>query len=548
TIKTSLKQGGAIDFQYLQLKESRQYLFLIDVSTQNNHRTKILDYFIKALQKEDAPIEYFLFDKDPRSCWNDKSPEGISLKHLAHIYQSHQLILCSDGKVLLNAESENLVNWIKIFDAWRKKLLLTPKVYKDWNIKEQTLSEKFRMLPCTPNGITYLVDALESVEALDYEKLGYSQEEEVYQNITIPSTWQEEQLIRYLEAEFVKAQNGKTDDTLLRWIAACSIPPILFWQWTFYIGQLLSDSINNRLSLEHLFQIARISWFSEGKMPEQVRLILINWLEKKYPDWLDSLRKEWNSILNLEENLPPPNSVAWDGHRIEVILNQLLQNSSWRKKRALELELDRLMLGQKDQDAMVIQYLKKRYDALEAVLSNRFRQFIQKKENLFWRFRMWVWQVPVFLILLLSSVLTHYSVPVTTFKFNNYISAMTFSEDGESFFVANGRGGLAVCETNGEWKQGLAEQKSSILALSNGIDDNQIQAGFSDNTIVHWDISGVPLLLYKNEERLIRDVAFHPNNDKIALLAFAKNRAELWNIKTNELLLTLQHSENVTHA
>jgi len=270
-----------------------------------------------------------------------------------------------------------------------------------------------------------------------------------------------------------------------RWIAACSIPPVMFWHWTLHVGQLLSEGVHNHLTLENLFQLIRLPWFIEGRMPEEVRLTLISWLEENYPGLLFQLRQEWDTVLNLEENLPPQGSMAWEGHRIEIILNELLQNPEWTKRRKLEIELEQLMLGKEERDAMVIKYLEKKYNSLETVLSNRFRKFVQEKEGLFWRFRMWVWQLPLVLLFFVLSLLTSYSEPVTTFEFGNSkgVTALSFMNDSKSLLVASGKGDLALCTVEGQWVQGLEGKDASIMGLANSADGNRILAGTSVNVL-----------------------------------------------------------------
>ena len=546
TIKTSMAKGGAIDLQYLQFKQGRQYLILLDTSSQNNHRSKILNLFIESLKKEGAPVKYYFFDRDPRQCWNDDEPKGISLKQLAHSYQNSHLICCSDNHFLLEPTTGEFASWTNVFDAWRKKLILTPRDYHHWDHQEIMLSKMFSLLPCTPKGISFLVDSLESVESLDYKKLGYIEtDERLYNSIQIPAQLKGAQLIAYLEAEFANSQYDKTNEVLLKWIAACAMPPVLFWHWTLYVGQLLSTEIHNHLSLENLFQLIRLPWFIDGKMPEDVRLTLINWLEEKHPGWLSTLRREWDSILNLEENLPPPNSIAWEGHRLEIVLNELLMNPSWTEKRKLELELEQLMYGKEEQDAMLIKYLDKKNNALEAVLSNRFRRFIQEKDSFFWRFRMWVWQLPVLLILFISSLLMNPTEPVVTFQFKNRITGLAFSNDNQSFLVASGLGGLSVCTVEGEWVQGLEESKSSLMGLSYNHNGTKILAGSSDNLISSWDVSGVPLFMRQGPKMFVKDVAFHPLKPNIVLIGYFEKKAELWDIKRNERLLVVHHKDEV---
>ncbi|MEM9917735.1 MAG: WD40 repeat domain-containing protein [Bacteroidota bacterium] len=541
TVRNSVKKGGAVAFEYLELKTSRQYLFLFDTLPANDHQAHLVNYFIKRLQQAGAPIEYFHLDKDTLSCWNQSRSRHIPLYQLAHSYQNHQLIFCSKGEALVDLGKEGLTDLADTFDAWRDKVLLTPNSHSHWGATEGSLLRHFQILPCTPGGLSSLVEALESKEELDYVKFGWAELDKPYQPIELPKDLNRHNVVDFLKTQFVENRANNANDLLLRWIAACAIPPQLFWHWTLLVGELLSDKRYNRLNLENLFTIVRLPWFVEGEMPEAIRLGLIDWLEEKYPAWMAELRKEWHKVLNLEENLPPPNTMAWKGHRLEIILNELLQNPGWAKRRRLELELERLIYGQKENDAMVIKYLENKYQPLDAKLTERFRPFVQEKESLFWRFRMWVWQVPVFGLLFLSSLLIHYTVPVTIFPFEQRVTAMAFAKDGQSFYVANGNGGLAVCSVSGEWLQGLEEKKSPIIEIANSLDGNMILGASDDNTVFRWDVSGVPLFMHQGAKSLVKAMAFHPFDPSLVLIGFFNKRAELWDLRQQKPLLELPH-------
>lgn len=542
TIKSSLKKGGAIDFQYQQLRQNKEYLFLLDVSSKNDHRANVLKLFVDKLIEEGSPIEYFLFDGNPSRLWNDRKPKGISLKELGHSYKNSQLIYCSSGHDLLNSNDKTLL--LKELGDWRKKLFLSPLVYTSWGAAEIELEQTFKLLPCTPQGISLLVDSLESVDNLDYRKEGDIEKDKLlYDQIKLPNGLKGDQLMAFLESKFITHQHGIKNDTLLKWIAACSIPPVLFWQWTLHVGQLLSTSIQKELSLENLFQIIRLSWFVDGKMPEDVRHTLIAWLEEKHPNWLFRLRNEWHTVLNLEENLPLLGSVAWEGHRLEVILNELLQDPNWSKRRKLELELEQLMYGKVQNDAMLVRYLEKKKNPLEAVLSKQFRQFVQEKEGLFWRLRMWVWQVPALVTCFLGLLLVHYTAPVTSFQFKDRISELAFTNDSKHLMIASGQGSLAICTKEGEWVQGIDNSKGAIVALSN--QGNKYLAGFVNNSLACWDKSGAPLFLQQRENKMVQDVAFHPLDPNIVLIAYFGKKAELWNIQEDQKILELQHNDVV---
>jgi hypothetical protein len=547
TIEASIQKGGAIDFQYARLTQSKQYLVLLDISSQNNHQAKVFDLLMKSLEKDEAPIVRFYFDGDPRLCWNEKQAKEISLQSLQHNYQDYYLIICSNGFQFLQAETNELTDWALMFNTWRRRVLLTPRLDSEWGMREEVLGKHFRLLPGHPQGILDVVSTLELVEHIDYRKAHKHQPvEEDALPVQIPSSLPPDQLLTLLKAEFTDHRPGEEQDHILQWIAACAIPPVLFWDWTLFTGKYLGSTENDILTLENLLRIARIPWFIEGKMPDTVRNTLLDWMERSHPDTLYRLRNEWNQILRLEENLPPLGSIAWEGHRVEIIMNKLLQNPKWYERRKLEIELERLIHGQQEQDAMVVRYLDNKKGTLEAVLSNRFRRFIQEKQGIVWHWRNWTWQLPILIMMLFSTLLVHYTEPVTIFQFEDYISELAFTPDSKSIVVANDQGSLAMCSVDGNWLQGKKAQGGKVVGLATSTDGKIILTGNTNNKITYWDILGTPVLHENNGgKRLVNAVAFHPADPYLALIGYFANQAELRDMRTGAVNAVFPHDGQV---
>lgn len=532
TIESSVRRGGAIDIQFEQAGQSRQYLVLVDAAARNNHHAKIFNLLAETLQENEAPLERFFFDGNPRFCRNERWPQGLPLSKLEQYCQDCHLIICGTGHSLLYPGKSELLPWAGALMAWRRRVILTPRPPEMWDEREAALVKKFRLLPGNPHGISLLIETLEAVDPPDYEKRAHSvRKTEGYPTIWLPPGLPAEELIAFLKAEFAHVQPGEKDAVLLRWVAACALPPVLFWDWTLHVGQMLSTPGDNRLTLENLFQIARLPWFAEGRMPDEARLALLAWLEEEHPHWLLRVRQQWGNILQLEENLPPLGSIAWDGHRVEIILNELLQNPDWRRRRRLELELERLIHGKEERDVMVVRYLEKRKGALEEALSGRFRSFVQEQQGIVWHWRPWAWQLPAFLLLALATLMTNYKEQAITFKFDQYITDVVFSPDSKSVMAAYGRGGLGVCTAEGKWVQGRTEKESKIIGLSVSTDGHTIAAGTSAGQFDYWDVSGTSIYRSGGGSRLAKAVAFHPLDPFRVVVGYYDNVAEVWNLR-----------------
>ena len=536
TIHSTVKKGGQVMFEYSQRQQLKDYLFLVDIHSSENHRARLYELIANTLQSTDVPVERFSFDGDIRMCHNEKFPQGISLSMLQHKYAGYRLVIFSTGEQLPGDRLNYDGNWPAAFDAWRIKALMTPKPAVEWGETEAQLARHFRLLPATPGGFTDLIDSLEVIEPKNY--LRWTDEpEEIASPVFFKGKPTEQVMHEELSRQFMEKKDGEDDDRLLRWIAACALPPVLFWEWTLYMGHLLSDPGERFLNTDNLFKIIRLSWFVEGKMPEDVRKALIEMAELRFPFWLDTVKYEWEHVLKLEENIPPMGSIAWHGHRIQVILSELLQDANRRKRRELEQELDALLAaGGNQHDAMVIHYMEGRKSPLDHVVSERFRKYVYEPQGLFWRLRDWVWQVPAVASVLLATLLVHYTEPVTTFKFRDNITALAVSPDGSTFVAASGMGNIGICNTTGDWIMGVETPNDRVVTTGFSWDEKQIVAGSEDGGINIWNRKGGVVRSFHAEPgKMVTSMTFSPDL-KYVLIGFFAGYAELRDVTDNVVL------------
>lgn len=544
TINASINNGGMIEFNYLQTLNTKHYLVLIDINADDNHRAKLHDFIVKNLLNYDVPITYFYFSDDCQLCWNE-TIKSITINELRHKYGDYQLIIFSDGTTLINANLSALNDWTTVFDAWRKKVILTPRIPNDWANQEALLTQKFRILPANTEGVAALVETLEAVEPKAY--VLWKGHRNQAQTIDIRDNMNAEELYAFLETTFTVHKNGVKDNRFAQWIAACALPPVPFWDWTLYVGELLNQSGNPCLTLPNLFKLSQINWFIEGKIPNNYRGLLIKWLEINHPYFLIKLINEWSWVLKLETNLPPVGSLAWQGHRVQVVLNDLLRQSTKEERRKLELELDNLLEGEAVKDALVVHYLDGRSSLLDNMLSDKFRKFIQTKKSILWRWRDWTWQLPIVLSVLLLTLFIHYSEPVTTFNFNTNITALSFANDGKSFLTANQDGKIGICDDD-RWIQSV-DTKYNIIDLATATINNEpiVSAINNKGDVMLWNqLQGTsnydPITTLKN----VNCAAISTDLKHLIVGYYTTNHAELWDIDKKTFISFLGHKDAIT--
>ena len=532
TIHQSVRNGGMISFEYTTLTENQRYLVLIDSNSIHNHQTKLYDEFIKSLQESEAPITTFYFDKTTDRFWNKRFSKGLSLFQLQHRYADAQLLIFGNGEQFADSNP---------FEAWRKKIILTPKSVDQWSSNEKALEQNFSVLPATTEGLNVLMEVMETIEPKPFLVEYPVENPSKYNVLEVPYHYTPNEL-----EQFLKENLENVDDTMICWIAACAFPKVLYWNWTQLVGQFLSTPNANLLTIENYLQLNRLSWFNQDyKIPEASRLTLLNWLETYFPELFDELRQLWGIVLNLEENTPPLGTDEWKNHRIQVILNLLPSVQSGKERRELEEELEDLIYTNYLDDALVLKYQEEKKHPMDTMLSPLFKQFIQKKKTIFWKYRDWTWQVPAIGMVFLLSLLTNLSQPVTTLQFDEFITEIAFAKDSKSFVIAHGNGKLAICDVNGKFLQGSEIEREDIIGMSFSEDGKTILTGTNESEFAFWDISGAPIYQNNLDMPLANDIAFHPKNQNLIVVGQYNNKAILYDINSPNDKIELAHEHSV---
>ena len=393
TVKATILRGGLATFRYRQPTHADEYLFLIDIHDVNDHRAQVFDLLYKTLERSEVLIDRFFYDGDMRLCWNETYRNGIKINELAHRFGSSRLVIVGTAATLIDASTGAAVEWITIFDTWRQRALLTPRAPSEWKASERVLAAKFRLLPANLKGMAALAETLEAVDPPDFRRWRTVADPN-FEQIILPEKLSAAAIWSNLEAEFTTYKNGKTDDRLLQWLAACAVSPVLHWDATLFFGHLI-DNLNPQfgtdtplVNLDNLFKINRLSWFIDGKMPESGRRALLDFLEKTHPSVLATVRTRWDAVL--QENLVAAQkaaeesgesfnaSVAFDELRLQMIVNDLQRNEVAENDRQKHLnELRGLTRGGKKGDFLALEILQKEAEKEEGLKKNNLA-FLKK--------------------------------------------------------------------------------------------------------------------------------------------------------------------------
>ena len=325
TINTLVKQPGQVALHYRQLSQAPSYLLLIDQRAQNDHRAKIFDLLYAYLQFNEVQVSRFYFHADPKFCFNDDYPMGIPVAQLYPQNRSARLLILTYGYELFSSSTNAWSPWTKVFLQWKDRAILSPLPTSNWGAMEQRLAERFTILPATPLGLAAAIEEFQAEEAQHWEDYL-----DLITDAPTEPIYYQGDLIATLEQYY-------PDPVIRKWIAACALYPTLHWELTLHIGALLQREYShpNLTSVENLLELVRLPWFVDGRIPDQARDELVQWLE--------ATGEEMPIRSLLLESLdrapaPPDGSVAYADYRMQLVFNQWMLEQDAAKKAELEEE------------------------------------------------------------------------------------------------------------------------------------------------------------------------------------------------------------------
>ncbi|MFK7947181.1 MAG: SUMF1/EgtB/PvdO family nonheme iron enzyme [Saprospiraceae bacterium] len=389
TVKATIKSGGQINFQYTQQTRPPEYLMLIDRRSAANHRAAMFNMLFDAFRNNDVLVERFYFDSDIRLVFNEVTPNGIKLKDLKYRFQNARLLILSNGYNLLNARNGKLAKWTSILSAWKDKAIMTPNVPSNWGRKERQLAKQFVILPSTVFGFKNVIEEFENTEPADFDK---------WKEVKATNLEKIEfkgDLIKTLEYYYAKGD----DKRIIKWIAACAVYPTIHWDLTLSIGKLLAEKTNDLelMSLDNLLLINRLPWFIEGKIPEQVRQELVEYLGQNDAEWLKDVRQHLHELL--QNNPPPEDSVAFEDYQMNVVINEMMMTDEKIKKKALEEKFRKMIEQGIEPDVTVLKYLDRAKNPLDFYVPDAWKKYVFNDGKPFLGRKGWTWAIPLWTVL-----------------------------------------------------------------------------------------------------------------------------------------------------
>lgn len=337
TVQATVRDAGRINFRYRQPTQPDEYLLLIDIRSENDHRARLFDAIFQHLRRNEVYIVRYFYRQDPRFCWSEHPQSAIALQDLHQRFPTHRLVMVGTGNALLGKTDGELAPWAAVFDGWRYRTLLSTRPPAQWGYEEQTLATRFRLAPATLRGLADWVDNAGVEENTDLNRWRKTTDEWA-EPIALPDHLAPATFVTALRAEYTDFTPDGSDVRLFLWVAAVALSPVLHWDATRFFAEVVEqhDPRPNQplFTPRALQQLCRLPWFTTGRMPDNARRGLLRWLQTEQPDLLDRLRAAWKQTLeqNLEylrqqaqdqSQTPFEETTAYEQLRLTMLVNEL---------------------------------------------------------------------------------------------------------------------------------------------------------------------------------------------------------------------------------
>ncbi|AEW03353.1 hypothetical protein A4D02_04865 [Niastella koreensis] len=291
SIHKSVRNAGFTSLVYSNEWKDRKYLFLVDNTHPQSHRHAYLNHLVNTLCASVTKVARYNFQGTPNQV-QDEHGNTISLEKLADKYAGYHLLLFSDGHFL-----EMPVP----FQRWNSRSIITPVPLPDWSLHETLLQKNnFLLVPAETTAVALLAQAIAEDGEITQQQLHkrlqglYSLKDQEFKNV--------QDVKQYLN-----------DKKLFQLLCSLAIYPRLQWSLTVaLLDAILKNNTSGEPAVEltHdlLLKVARIPWLQEEKLPDNIRLQL-----------LDSLAAETEviaretilALLDEARTITPANSPAY---------------------------------------------------------------------------------------------------------------------------------------------------------------------------------------------------------------------------------------------
>lgn len=259
--------------------QQSEFLALISRKNPNDQQTKLFDFLLDLLKKQNVLIDKYYYTNSLLTCMHETEHTEISLEKLSEKYPEHILLIFGEATELIYPDYPAIIpGYMALLNRWQYKAIMTPVSFSDWGNKEKkVLLQQLPVFPVDIAGQLLLMQKL-FIEEMNIVAVLNQYSDEFYEAGMVDFEDLDELLDYCDEAAWAKLNDtNKYSNILFQWIAALAAYPKISWELTLAIGKAILDKSDctQQLNFTNLLRLARISWMQAGKFPDYTRLNLL---------------------------------------------------------------------------------------------------------------------------------------------------------------------------------------------------------------------------------------------------------------------------------
>ena len=289
SLHATLRAGGAVQLQFATQRRLPDYLVLIDRVSVADHEGALADVVLRRFSAEQVPYSAYDFHGDPRRARAIGTGVVADLADLAALHGAHPLILFTEAERFFVDDAEQAPEqtqaWVDQLLTWPMTVILTPKPRAEWAARERRLQALgFIVLPATPAGIAGFAALLNAGAAepiggtADAAHAGAATAADLPLDLlrVRPDRWVRQTAPAPDEIDaLVQALQAGLGARGFELLGAIAVFPAVHAEVTLWLADALSRGDVPGLDEDLFGRLARLPWLRRGRLPDWLRLALI---------------------------------------------------------------------------------------------------------------------------------------------------------------------------------------------------------------------------------------------------------------------------------
>ena len=266
SVTATSREAGRFVPIYCERPAVPGYLVLTDRRSPTDLFARFADGITEALEANNVALERFHFDSSPQQCYAARGHRPVRADELVERYPGHRLLVFSDGSGFLNPLTQQFGAWMKPFEHWETRTLVTPAARPHWGTREKALEAGgWAVLAASQSSIAAMAQGIDlggNDEKFTPGMLrSIAEHERRWMKRTAPAPEQIAELLVDLRVSL--GVDG------FAWLCSCAAYPAVDWVVTMYLGVNVAGSDGKPLLRESSFlALSRLPWFRYGRFPE----------------------------------------------------------------------------------------------------------------------------------------------------------------------------------------------------------------------------------------------------------------------------------------